>query len=376
MCQCKYESGLIDLPGNRIRYSCQEQAREDDPYGFCIFHCEKNNENTPHFKMAFEEYISRGLEEFSAFDVFEGNEIRFPFKIMNFIGFNFPDKTSFEREHFQHRVYFNYSKFGNDTNFIGSVFKELANFSDVEFAGKSLFLNVHFEKRALFINTIFSDRADFLRANFYGAGSFFGASFIKGSSFFQAHLNNVTLMKVNLRATCLREADLSKTNVTGVKFEKNTLKAMKNMPCKGINASTCYGNPIFKRFVEDQDYLEHKMESKWWKYFVFPFWWLTSDCGRSMKRWVFWSIAIAVTFAFVFMGIQDDILINEKSELAKDDFWTYLYYSAVTFTTLGFGDILPKTRDAAMIVMSEVIIGYIMLGGLISIFANKIARRS
>jgi hypothetical protein len=55
---------------------------------------------------------------------------------------------------------------------------------------------------------------------------------------------------------------------------------------------------------------------------------------------------------------------------------TTLYYSVVTFTTLGFGDIIPRTTEAAKWVMAEVILGYIMLGGLISIFATKIARRS
>ncbi len=46
------------------------------------------------------------------------------------------------------------------------------------------------------------------------------------------------------------------------------------------------------------------------------------------------------------------------------------------FTTLGFGDVKPQTEVAAIIVMAEVITRYIMLGGLISILANKLARRS
>jgi len=54
------------------------------------------------------------------------------------------------------------------------------------------------------------------------------------------------------------------------------------------------------------------------------------------------------------------------------------YYSVVTFTTLGFGDITPKVNEPLMqfYVMVEVVLGYIMLGGLISIFSNKLARRA
>jgi len=39
-----------------------------------------------------------------------------------------------------------------------------------------------------------------------------------------------------------------------------------------------------------------------------------------------------------------------------------LYYSAVTFTTLGFGDVAPKTEFAALLITAEVVVGYIMLG--------------
>ena len=57
------------------------------------------------------------------------------------------------------------------------------------------------------------------------------------------------------------------------------------------------------------------------------------------------------------------------------NFCTMLYYSVVTFTTLGFGDVTPRTQPAEFWVALEVCIGYVMLGGLISIFANKLARR-
>ena len=57
------------------------------------------------------------------------------------------------------------------------------------------------------------------------------------------------------------------------------------------------------------------------------------------------------------------------------NFLTMFYYSVVTFTTLGFGDIIPKTSTAALCVTVEVIIGYVMLGGLITIFASKLSRR-
>jgi hypothetical protein len=56
--------------------------------------------------------------------------------------------------------------------------------------------------------------------------------------------------------------------------------------------------------------------------------------------------------------------------------WTPFYYSFVTFTTLGFGDVTPGNLGGEIIVTVEVVLGYITLGILVSILANKVARRS
>jgi hypothetical protein len=45
-------------------------------------------------------------------------------------------------------------------------------------------------------------------------------------------------------------------------------------------------------------------------------------------------------------------------------------------TTLGYGDVIPVSTGAQMIAMLQVLLGYIMLGGLLSIFSNKLARRA
>ncbi len=58
-------------------------------------------------------------------------------------------------------------------------------------------------------------------------------------------------------------------------------------------------------------------------------------------------------------------------------FWTPLYFSLATFTTSGFYCAVQLQNAAALFWTSlEVILGYIMLGGLIAVFANKLARRA
>ncbi|MBI1923268.1 pentapeptide repeat-containing protein [Candidatus Poribacteria bacterium] len=93
-------------------------------------------------------------------------------------------------------------------------------------------------------------------------------------------------------------------------------------------------------------------------------------------------LALLVYVVAITIGNLDFIVANtlpedgQKPERTEPNFITYFYFSVVTFTTLGFGDITPKNHTSEMWLIVEVILGYIMLGGLISIFANKLARRS
>ena len=82
-----------------------------------------------------------------------------------------------------------------------------------------------------------------------------------------------------------------------------------------------------------------------------------------------------IFFGFVFLLFQDHLLIN-NAEVREVTWFTYFYYSIVTFTTLGFGDVVPKTTFGEVLVTLDGCSGYLMLGGLVSIFANKLARRS
>jgi Ion channel len=56
--------------------------------------------------------------------------------------------------------------------------------------------------------------------------------------------------------------------------------------------------------------------------------------------------------------------------------FTPFYFSIVTYTTLGFGDVVPVTVSGEMIVSAEVIFGYLTLGLLLAVLADKVARRS
>lgn len=137
-------------------------------------------------------------------------------------------------------------------------------------------------------------------------------------------------------------------------------------------------NPYLKRYIDDEHWIRSWRGRKKLRGFLSVIWELTSHCGRSVSLWASWSAAVAFIFALTYMDLGcDSIAFNvDKLNGIQPGFWGYLYYSIVTFTTLGFGDIVPLTNPARLAVGAEVVLGYVMLGGLISIFANKFARRS
>lgn len=196
-----------------------------------------------------------------------------------------------------------------------------------------------------------------------------------------AQLQKTNIQGAKLQGSNLREADLSFANLKRADLRKSVLKntTFRNVKlnrqtkCLGIDVTQAKGSPRFVRFAKDQEYLEELRESTNFGKFVYWAWFILADCGRSLWPWALWSLFFAVAFACIFCCMGPAAFEIDKLSYS---FITMLYYSVVTFTTLGFGDIIPKTTGASIVVMAEVIVGYVMLGGLISIFANKLARRS
>ena len=143
---------------------------------------------------------------------------------------------------------------------------------------------------------------------------------------------------------------------------------------QGIRVASCYGNAIFKRDAEDQDFLD-TLEKQWkgtWRIWLFRAWGII-DYGRSMLS----AFVIAIFLVMVFGSIYSifPYLISYGATHPKTWFSPY-YFSIVTFTTLGFGDVTANGWLGEMVVSLQVILGYLTLGLLISILANKVARRS
>jgi hypothetical protein len=214
-------------------------------------------------------------------------------------------------------------------------------------------------------------KADLREANLLGAD-------LQGARLHGARLQKAYLRGADLQRAILHGADLRGANLRGSSFEKARVYEVKydrSTKFRGIDVTQARGSPSFVRFAQDQDFLE-EFKSSWKRIPLYVLWLTLADCGRSMFRWMFLSSLLAFLFAYKYILAYGD---NPKSFIFAthpESIITFFYYSVVTFTTLGFGDVVPATESLKIWVMVEVIVGYVMLGGLISIFANKLARRS
>ena len=102
---------------------------------------------------------------------------------------------------------------------------------------------------------------------------------------------------------------------------------------------------------------------------IYLIWWATSDCGRSILRWAFLTFLIAIAFGVIYHFVALDLGSYQSS-------FSPYYFSFVTLTTLGYGDVVPASPVAQVVATIEVIVGYIMLGGMLSLFANGMVRRA
>jgi len=303
----------------------------------------------------------------------------------DFCGTTFGGDADFSNAIFISYISFNFATFSEDANFSSTTFNENADFINATFSRNADFSYATFGGDANFRYAIFDGDADFGDAIFKGKANFRYATFNVRAHFVKTTMKYpASFLSVRFRENAVRAGLKNHILCPFVKWLTRGRVNLSERPVTDFsefNTSTIMDgstNPYLKRYIDDEQWIKSWRKSTWWRQVLFIFWEATSHCGKSIGLWVFWSVVIAVAFGFIYRGFGcDSIAFNvDKLNGVQPDFRGYIYYSVVTFTTLGFGDIVPLTNWARLAVGAEVVLGYVMLGGLISIFANKFARRS
>jgi len=273
-------------------------------------------------------------------------------------------------------------------------YKQLIEQNKAELAGKNLAF-AHLE--GAFIGNANLEGADLFHANLKGAylnsanlegarlrdGNLDGANLcianLKGANLFSAHLEGANLGNANLEGAILISAHLKGANFSLAKFGDYTIWNVLFRPdrvtnCLGTrDTDSLKGDPLSVRRIKDLAYAQsfqfsNPRLSKLWKY--------TCGYGHSFGLWLTWCVFFAFYFGLLYWVWEISGYGLLHLERSARTFFTPWYFSIVTFTTLGLGDVTPKCLLGEILVTIEVILGYLALGGLISILATKIARRS
>jgi uncharacterized protein YjbI with pentapeptide repeats len=243
-----------------------------------------------------------------------------------------------------------------------------ANLSSCE-APRAGFGGVHLDEASLFEANL--REASFSRSSLRGAD--LRCANLRGARFHHADLREADASHADLG-----EAELDDSNVEGTTFDGSDLRGARlprlvrferaswiEVDVRETDFRNAYA---LRRLIIDENYL-HEFRIRGGRFEVlYQLWRVTSDCGRSFWRWAAWTGAVILLFAAAFYGV--DIDYGEHPTVLSP-----LYYSVVTLTTLGYGDVLPASIAAQVVAMLEVCVGYVALGGLISILGNKMARR-
>jgi uncharacterized protein YjbI with pentapeptide repeats len=287
---------------------------------------------------------------------------------VDFSGVLFVNKVTLINVRFKSEVDFSGVFFQKWASLFGVHFKNNSNFESSHFAGKVWFYNVRFWREANFAGAIFRENATFSGTQFNGLAKFNEATFDAETKFSHCEFKD--------------SVDFTQIRVQSIRISWNQIE--RRLKFDSPAYSVLIKN--FKEFgqFEDADnaYYEYKvrkrvrMTSVWYNplnslEYIF----LDFACGYGTKP--FWAVrfSILLIFLFSFAYIWNDAIkerdgsVRIQRNIAKR-FGNALYFSVITFTTVGFGDWYPAKKYSKFFAMIEGFLGWIML----SLFLITLAR--
>lgn len=207
-------------------------------------------------------------------------------------------------------------------------------------------------------------------------------STVVGARLVGADLTAASLQSADITGADLSHANLTNANVFGLRY--GSFRSMRGRYFAVRGLDSCYGNALFQRDARDQDYLEtlerriaeggSSLGRGIKRSFLRAWSWI--DYGRSLGRPALYAFVVALMFGILYsFDMRLDWGLMDYSS-SSQSWLAPFYYSMVTYTTLGFGDITPATWVGELIVVVEVVLGYTTLGLLLAILANRVARRA
>ena len=352
--------------------------------GLCLAHC---HDRTTEEDELFGEHIVGKLEakdcDFRGYVFQEG--FGFRKDIEGFYSYHFPrgDDVLFIDATFKRDAMFYGAAVGGNAWFSRAEIGGRASFDESKIGGIAAFDRAKIDGSARFDRAEIKDIAWFCGAEIGGNASFVGAK-IGGHAWFS-------------RATIGGIASFGRAKIGGFAWFHGTaigrclsLGGTRIGPGKGETAYRLAKQTHQRAgdYMTAGDYFFEERCHAWaWKLLrqpglwrrasaaINPFTWLEYLVGRLFfgygekpVRLVFWTIAIIVACALAYLDLGGVCLSDGKPLHSIGD---AVYFSAVTFTTLGFGDLQPTTGPTRLLAAAEAFTGALTM----ALFAVTLAKR-
>ncbi|MBU4376989.1 MAG: pentapeptide repeat-containing protein [Candidatus Omnitrophica bacterium] len=272
------------------------------------------------------------------------------------------------------------------------------------------------------LNNADLSQSDFKNANFFHSdmnnANLIGCN-MEGADLTGVNLENSDLTQANLKKTRLWHADLSRANITEAYLEYADLwqcrlyssrlwhteitgaksltmqnfarsaqgivtKPTEKIDERGILSSEESYRDLKRYFLANGRYKdaswasfkEKAMEQKWLlknrsiSYIPLALMGILCGYGEKPNRVILSSLAIILLYGLIYFSLQT--ITPSYADHANFTIGDYIYYSIVTFTTLGYGDMIPKENVwYRLLAGSEAFIGAFMIG----LFVFTLSRR-
>ena len=240
---------------------------------------------------------------------------------------------------------------------------------------------------------ILLEGADLIGAHLEGAN--LKGVHLKGAFLKSAHLKGAKLHTADLRSTRAHAAHVdASTLITDCNIDRKTDFSLVGLDSaridpglKGLLEYNIRRKAWEKWYWEGCDLRSPETVPPWQRYprqLVRLFWW-ASDYGRSTKRVIYSFFILSVLFAALYVALACvappgpvlNLLTSEvprgtEAVIVPVPGWLVpfraLYFSIVTMTTLGFGDMYahPESLVGHVLLTIQVILGYVLLGALVT----------
>lgn len=340
-------------------HSCDRKATISE---FCIFHKENK---TKRENILFFHYIKKGK-----IDNFEGFIFEEEFKAKDILNYNHK-KLKFDSCVFYKKVDFSSFIFNTKVDFINCKFLDDVSFTDCKVNDTFTLKDSHFNKniinKKIFKNAKINSQ-DFIIYNNKNLPRLDGILFSRESKF--------VFRNCHYDSYC---SDIGKVNYSIAKIQADRIRDCSNIGYYNYNERK-YINRTLSR--DDFNNYPEYILSKALNYISREF----MGYGEHIIKFFIYIISIISLFAFLYMilGVSkspEGILKLSLEDLNKFTFLEFIkfylqfwYFSFVTFTTVGFGDIVVNGVLGKVLVCIEVFLGVTMEGTWTALIINRMFR--